>query len=193
MGALHLPLYQFHQSPTIGVPFYCMLMDLGGSGILSSQNIYGVRVVLNKKCYIKYTKLFVWDANILVQIVKYNPTEFTSLWETILQQKSHFFIFHLHVTLKMYCWLCFCVWVIYTQILKCSFIISFFSFRKEDILWSEIFYKEVIGSPKEFTVNMFDRTHSNFNSFRKMFYCESMLIIIILRNVLFKISCFHFL
>ena len=26
MDALHLPLYQFHQSPTIWVSFYCMLM-----------------------------------------------------------------------------------------------------------------------------------------------------------------------
>ena len=30
MDALHLLLYQFHQSPTTRVPFYCMLMDLGG-------------------------------------------------------------------------------------------------------------------------------------------------------------------
>ena len=28
--ALHLLRYQFHQSPTIGVPLYCMLMDFGG-------------------------------------------------------------------------------------------------------------------------------------------------------------------
>ena len=26
MDALHLPLHQFHQSPTIGEPCYCMLM-----------------------------------------------------------------------------------------------------------------------------------------------------------------------
>ena len=28
MDALHLPLYQFHQRPTIGVPLYCILKDL---------------------------------------------------------------------------------------------------------------------------------------------------------------------
>ena len=39
MDALHLPLYQFHQSPTIGVPFYCMLMDFGGFWMVSGQNV----------------------------------------------------------------------------------------------------------------------------------------------------------
>ena len=43
MDALHLPLYQFHQSPTIGVPFYCMLMDFGGFGMVCSKNVKGVR------------------------------------------------------------------------------------------------------------------------------------------------------
>ena len=39
MDALHLVLYQFHQSPTIGVPFYCMLMmDFGGLGMVSRVN-----------------------------------------------------------------------------------------------------------------------------------------------------------
>ena len=42
MVALHLPLYQFHQ--TIEVPFYCMLMDFGGFGMVSSKNVLGVRV-----------------------------------------------------------------------------------------------------------------------------------------------------
>ena len=42
MDALHLLLYQFYQSPTIGVPFYCM--DFGGFDMVSSQNPLGVRV-----------------------------------------------------------------------------------------------------------------------------------------------------
>ena len=37
MDALHLLLYQFHPSPTIGVPF-------DGFGMISRQNALGVRV-----------------------------------------------------------------------------------------------------------------------------------------------------
>ena len=44
MDALHLLLYQFHQSPTIGVPFYRKLMDFGGFGMVCSPNALGVRV-----------------------------------------------------------------------------------------------------------------------------------------------------
>ena len=40
---LHLLLYQFRQSPIIGVPCYCMLMDFDGFGIVSSQHALGVR------------------------------------------------------------------------------------------------------------------------------------------------------
>ena len=43
MDALHLLLYQFHQSPTIAVPFYCMLMGFAGFGMVPSQNASGVR------------------------------------------------------------------------------------------------------------------------------------------------------
>ena len=49
MDALHLLLYQFHQSPTIGVLLYWMLMYLGGFGMVSSQNALGVRVKVNSK------------------------------------------------------------------------------------------------------------------------------------------------
>ena len=42
MDALHLLLYQLHQSLTIGVPFYCVLMDFGGFGMVPSQKCLGV-------------------------------------------------------------------------------------------------------------------------------------------------------
>ena len=42
MDALHLLLYQFHQSPTIGVPFYCMMMDFEGFGIDPRKNVLGL-------------------------------------------------------------------------------------------------------------------------------------------------------
>ena len=45
MDALHLLLYQFHPSPTIGVRFYCMLMAFWGFGMVSSKNAQGVRVL----------------------------------------------------------------------------------------------------------------------------------------------------
>ena len=38
VDALHLLLYQFHQSPTIVVPFYRTLMDFGGFGSVCSKN-----------------------------------------------------------------------------------------------------------------------------------------------------------
>ena len=44
MDALHLLLYQFHQSPSIGLPFYCMLMDFGGFGMVPSTNAYGILI-----------------------------------------------------------------------------------------------------------------------------------------------------
>ena len=56
MDALHLLLYQFHQSPTVRVPFYCQLMYFGGFGMVSSQNSLGIR--LNTKLKTKHKVRF---------------------------------------------------------------------------------------------------------------------------------------
>ena len=40
MDALHLLLYRYQQNPTIGVLFYCTLMDFGGFWTVSSQNAF---------------------------------------------------------------------------------------------------------------------------------------------------------
>ena len=41
-----LLLYQIHPSPTIGLPFYCMLMDFRGFRMVSSKNVKNLMVCL---------------------------------------------------------------------------------------------------------------------------------------------------